>query len=40
MGKSRKKQKEKCCEKYKKSGKHCKDCPLFEECQLIDRSKK
>jgi hypothetical protein len=23
-----KKLKDKCCEKYKKKGRHCKDCPL------------
>lgn len=23
--------KKKCCEKYKKNGKYCKDCPMKEE---------
>ena len=23
--------KDKCCEKYKKSGKHCSDCPLLDD---------
>ncbi len=23
--------KDKCCEKYKKAGKHCSDCPLLDE---------
>lgn len=28
MGKKKGKVKEECCEKYKKSGKYCKDCPF------------
>ncbi len=26
--------KEKCCEKYKKKGKHCSRCPLLATCPL------
>ena len=26
--------KEKCCEKYKKKGKHCSRCPLVATCPL------
>ncbi|MCL7487956.1 MAG: hypothetical protein M8357_07270 [Desulfobulbaceae bacterium] len=29
MGKGKKKSKKKCCEKYLKTGKHCKTCPLL-----------
>jgi hypothetical protein len=29
VGKKPKKVKDKCCEKYLKSGKHCKNCPLM-----------
>ena len=29
MGKKRQKVKKKCCEKYLKSGRHCKNCPLM-----------
>ena len=29
MGKKKSKVKKKCCGKYLKSGKHCKDCPLL-----------
>ena len=29
MGKKKTKVKKKCCEKYLKSGKHCKGCPLL-----------
>ena len=28
MGKKKGKLKKKCCEKYKKKGKHCKSCPV------------
>jgi len=38
VGKKKKKVKKKCCEKYLKSGKHCKKCPVF--VQLKDREKK
>ncbi len=26
--------KEKCCEKYKKKGRHCKSCPIAATCDL------
>jgi hypothetical protein len=29
VGKKKKKVKKKCCEKYLKSGKHCKRCPAL-----------
>lgn len=29
MGREKKKAKKKCCGKYKKTGKHCKDCPMI-----------
>ncbi|MBU0675066.1 MAG: hypothetical protein KJ950_10520 [Proteobacteria bacterium] len=32
-----KKLKDKCCEKYIRKGKHCKDCPLAVECILPDK---
>jgi len=38
VGKKKKKVKKKCCEKYLKSGKHCKKCPMTY--QLKDKKKK
>ena len=38
MGKKKKKVKKKCCEKYLKSGKHCKKCPVLD--QLANKKKK
>ncbi len=29
MGKKKQKVKKECCEKYLKSGKHCKSCPIL-----------
>ena len=26
--------KDKCCEKYIRKGKHCKDCPMRDQCDL------
>lgn len=39
MGKKKKKVKDKCCEKYLKSGKRCKDCP-FRAAEAGSRGEK
>ena len=39
MGKE-KKPKKKCCEKYKKTGKHCKDCPLISKPKKKKKTEK
>ena len=38
MGKKKTKVKKKCCEKYLKTGKNCKNCPLV--VQLTEKKKK
>lgn len=41
MGKKKKvKVKKKCCEKYLKSGKHCKGCPLIAKVKPAKEEKK
>jgi hypothetical protein len=34
--KSKKKLKEKCCEKHERKGKYCSSCPLKAECPVPD----
>ena len=29
--------KDECCEKYIRKGKHCKDCPMRETCDLPEK---
>jgi len=40
MGTKKKKVKKKCCEKYLKSGKHCKDCPLLVPKEVKEKKEK
>ena len=36
----KKKVKKKCCQKYKKTNKHCKKCPLSLKAKCIEKTKK
>jgi hypothetical protein len=36
MGREKhKKLKKECCEKYKRKGKCCKDCPYYDKCPIL-----
>ena len=39
MGKKKKKVKKKCCEKYLKSGRHCKNCPVLTSDEVSGKNK-
>jgi hypothetical protein len=40
LGKKKEKTKKKCCLKYLKSGRHCKNCPLLNREETEAREKK
>jgi hypothetical protein len=39
VGKKKRKVKKKCCEKYLKSGRHCKNCPELISCEVSGKKK-